>query len=135
MFRAILMTTAAAALAASLATAGSTQALADQAEDEPIEDRIRVVAPRITRTSRGAGQFEVVTAERSETVYYGDLDLTRTRDLYELEERIHEAATEACTLLTEMYPRGSPSTAVCIRRAVNDAMELVQEAARAAIAD
>jgi|GEM_PF-3557803 len=106
---------------------------AGQAEDEEMVDRIRVVAPRVTRTSRGAGRYEVATAERSDYVYYGDLDLTRTADLFELQDRIEEIANEVCTLLNEMFPRGSPTTEVCIQRAVDDASVLVDAAARAAI--
>jgi UrcA family protein len=114
--------------------ASPVEVRAGQAADEEVVDRIRVVAPRVTRTSRGAGRYEVATAERSDYVYYGDLDLTRTADLFELQDRVREIATEVCTLLTEMFPRGSPSTETCIQRAVDDASVLVDAAVRAAIA-
>ncbi|QOC22874.1 UrcA family protein [Wenzhouxiangella sp. AB-CW3] len=107
--------------------------VASEPETDEVVDRIRVVAPRVTRSSRGSGRYVVETAERSDYVYYGDLDLTRTTDLFELQDRIGEMATEICELLTEMFPRGSPSTATCIQRAIDDASPLVDAAARAAI--
>ncbi len=109
---------------------------AEQAEvEEEVMDRIRVVAPRVTRTPERRGRYQVELVERSDYVDYGDLDLTRTADMFELEERVHEIATEVCTLLAEMFPRGSPSTETCIRRAVEDARPLVEAAVRAAIAE
>jgi UrcA family protein len=108
-------------------------AYADEAVEEEVVDRIRVVAPRVTRTQTRVGRYDVEMAELSEYVDFPDLDLTRTADLFELQERVHEAATEICTHLADMYTRGTPTTETCIRRAVDDASVLVEAAARAAI--
>ena len=128
-----LMAAISAAFMLALVPAATEPVPASDPEADEVVDRIRVVAPRVTRTSRGSGRYEVTTAERSDYVYYGDLDLARTADLFELQDRIREMATEVCELLTERFPRGSPSTATCIQRAIDDASPLVDAAARAAI--
>jgi len=130
----LLVSAASAVFVTVLLSSAPVPAYAGQAEDEEVTDRIRVVAPRVTRTTRRVGGYEVEMVERSDYADYGDLDLTRTADFLELQERVQEIATEVCTLLAEMYPRGSPSTATCIQRAVDDASVLVDAAVRAAIA-
>lgn len=122
-----------AALVMALLSFQPVPAYADEAMDEEVVDRIRVVAPRVIRTQTRVGRFNVETAERSEFVDFPDLDLTRTAHLFELQDRVKEAATEICNHLADMYPRGTPTTETCIRRAVDDASVLVEAAARAAI--
>lgn len=69
-------------------------------------------------------------AEKSASVNFGDLDLTRTADLYTLEERVAVAAARVCEELAAEFPDGTPSTPVCTRRATDDAMTRVQQTAR-----
>ncbi len=93
------------------------------ADEEDREDRITVVAPRVTRErARPGSRTRVETIERSAMVDFDDLDLQRTTDMFTLEARIQDAATRICEELAESYPQGQPSTAVCIQRAVDDAM-------------
>ena len=96
---------------------------------------ITVMAPRITyRIERQRGSavpVKVTLAEQSAVVDIADLDLARTADLYTTEERVSEAARTLCEDLTRQFPDGSPSTAVCTRRAIDDAMEQVYQVARA----
>ncbi len=122
-----------AALAMVLVAIEPMPAFADEATDEEVTDRIRVVAPRVARTQTRVGRYDVEMAELSEYVYFRDLDLTQTAELFELQDRVKEAATKVCEHLADMYPRGTPTTATCIRRAVDDASVLVEAAARAAI--
>lgn len=98
------------------------QAEANQAEEL---ERITVVAPRFTRERErepGGRMFEVTTVERSANVDFSDLDLSRTVDMYELEDRVKQAATRVCEELAEQYPDGEPATSVCIERAIADTM-------------
>ncbi|MDK0767100.1 UrcA family protein, partial [Clostridium perfringens] len=61
---------------------------------------ITVMAPRITyqvRRERGSAIPMMQTiVQKSAIVRYGDLDLTRSADLYALEGRIGEAAAQVC---------------------------------------
>lgn len=99
-------------------------------------ETITVVAPRITyQIKREGGSVipkEVTIAEKSAIVTVSDLDLTRTADLYTLEERVAEAAARVCGELAQQFPDGTPNTPVCIRRATDDAMAQVQQVARQA---
>ncbi|MGV8941087.1 MAG: UrcA family protein [Lysobacter sp.] len=95
---------------------------------------IMVLAPRITyKITRDRGSAipqKVEIAEKSALVDYGDLDLTRTADLYTLQERVETASARICKELSELFPDGTPSTPVCIRRATDDAMQQVEQTAR-----
>ena len=96
----------------------------------PEFEAITVVAPRIItqRTKRQGGSIlpsEVV--QRSAEVKVSDLDLTRTADLYTLEERVRQAATVVCEQLVQQFPEGEPSAPICTRRAVDDAMARVRQ--------
>ncbi|TVS08902.1 MAG: UrcA family protein [Gammaproteobacteria bacterium] len=125
------------ALGSMLALVGVTPnaALAEAAEDaaRPI-DWIVVVAPRIRQERDRVGASRVTTISRDIRVDFGDLDLTRTSNLYLLEDRVNEAAREVCEELAELFPDAQPTVAVCIRRAVEDAMVQVRQAARQAVA-
>tara|TARA_R110002110_G_scaffold111137_2_gene276814 strand:+ start:9953 stop:10255 length:303 start_codon:yes stop_codon:yes gene_type:complete len=97
-------------------------------------EEIVVVAPRITRErEERVGVARVLTVNRDEAVSLADLDLSRTADVRKLEQRIAEAAGRICEELANEYPFGEPSTPVCIRRAVDDAMAQVDEAVDEAI--
>ena len=99
-------------------------------------ETITVVAPRITyqvRRERGSAiPKEVTVVEETALVNIGDLDLTRTSDLYTLEERITEAAARVCEGVAAQVPQGQPSTAVCTRRSIDDAMAQAQLLVRVA---
>lgn len=119
------------ALVIALSTAGAAVA---QTPTEPQSlETITVVAPRITYSIRRAGSAvpqRIEVAEKTALVSYADLDLARTADLYTLESRVDEAAARVCGELAEQFPEGEPSTAVCARRAADDAMAHVRSMAR-----
>lgn len=97
---------------------------------------VTVMAPRVTyqvtRHRESAIPTRLEIAEKSASVDFGDLDLTRTADLYTLEERVAAAAARLCEELAQQFPDGTPSTSVCTRRATEDAMARVEQAARQA---
>lgn len=99
-------------------------------------ETITVVAPRITyqvRRERGSAiPREVTVVEETALVNFGDLDLTRTADLYTLEQRISEAAARVCQGVAEQVPEGQPSTPICTQRAIDDAMAQAQLIVRVA---
>lgn len=99
-------------------------------------ETITVVAPRITyqvRRERGSAiPKEVTVVEETALVNIGDLDLTRTSDLYTLEERLTEAATRVCQTVAAQVPDGQPSTTICTQRAIDDAMAQAQMIVRVA---
>ena len=121
-----------------IAVSAATPAIAQapQAQTPSEIDTITVIAPRITYQVRREGgsviPSEVSIAEKSALVKFGDLDLTRTADLYTLEERINEAAARVCAELAQQFPDGTPNTEICTRRATDDAMAQVQQTARRA---
>ena len=97
---------------------------------------ITVMAPRVTyqvRRERGSAIPMMLTVvQKSAVVTFGDLDLTRTADLYTLEGRVGEAAAKVCGELAQEFPEGTPNTPACTRRAIDDAMAQVQQATRQA---
>lgn len=99
-------------------------------------ETITVVAPRITyqvRRERGSAiPKQVTVVEKTALVNFGDLDLTRTTDIYTLEQRVADAAAQVCKEIADQVPEGQPSTPVCVRRAIEDAMAQVQLIARMA---
>jgi UrcA family protein len=128
-------------VALSIMAAAAVPALAQQAATPPEAratptelEKITVVAPRITyrvRRERGSAvPQEVTVAEKSAVVEFGDLDLTRSADLFTLEDRVNDAATRVCNELSEQFPEGEPSSLVCARRASDDAMSRVRAMSR-----
>lgn len=99
---------------------------------------ITVVAPRITyevrRTGGSVVPKEITVAKRTALVSYADLNLNRTSDLYILEDRIDKAAAEICADLARELPDGEPNSAVCARRATEDAMAHVRRVTRQQVA-
>lgn len=102
-------------------------------DDEKVMEEVIVVAPRITRETPQDAMGGLIV-ERDEILDITGLDLTRTSDLLELEQRIEDSATRLCNELEEEYPLGSPRTLVCIRRAVEDTMAQVEQAVGEAFA-
>ena len=125
----ILAATAAPAFAQQRATMPEERVTATELE------KITVVAPRITykvRRERGSAvPQEITVAEKSAVVEFADLDLTRSADLFTLEDRVNDAATKVCNELAEQFPEGEPSSMVCARRASDDAMARVRSMSRA----
>lgn len=119
------------------AVVGTTMPIPSPAADEhrgQVIEEIVVVAPRVTRKQEDrAGPVQILLVERDERVDITDLDLTRTANVMELEKRVEAAAKLICEELTQEYPFGQPSTSVCVRRAVDDAMIEVREAVLEAI--
>ncbi|MFN2327387.1 MAG: UrcA family protein [Chromatocurvus sp.] len=101
-------------------------------DDKKVMEEVVVVAPRIIRETRTDPTGGLIV-ERDEALDITDLNLARTADLRELEQRIEEAATRICEQLEEQYPAGSPRTPVCIRRAVEDSMAQVEQAVSEAV--
>ncbi len=121
---------AAAVVMASATLFAHAPALAQQ-EQEIVE--IVVVAPKITRETvttetRPGSLTEVSVIEKNARIGLEDLDLNRTADVRELEQRVRETAEAICQELDEEYPFGEPNTATCIDRAVEDAMVQVDRA-------
>ena len=129
--RAITLMAAALPAAFVLALAGSPAPASAQAQSDSQElGTITVVAPRITRERQSGGKMRVASAEQTAQVEFEDLDLSRSADLFTLEDRVREAADRVCRELADLYPDGEPSTEVCVRRATDDAMAQVRYAAR-----
>lgn len=108
---------------------------ADTAAQAEAYETITVTAPRITVEPGTPGVSKVITAEKSALVAFSDLDLSRTADLQALEDRVRDAAGGICRDLSGEMPFGQPSTSVCIRRAVDDAMQQVRFATQLALVD
>ncbi|WP_310061165.1 UrcA family protein [Lysobacter niastensis] len=77
---------------------------------------------------------EITVAEKKAQVSYSDLDLTRTADLYALEDRVGKAAAQVCDELAQEFPDGEPAVSVCTRRATDDAMAQLRRLGRATVA-
>ena len=119
-----------------LALSAAIPAIAQTKATSTDLDTVTVVAPRITsQVKRESGSVipkEITVAEKKAQVSYSDLDLTRTADLYTLEDRIGKAAARVCDELAQEFPEGEPSAAVCTRRATDDAMAQLRRVGRAA---
>lgn len=126
------------ALLIALATASPAIAQTPTTPTTPATEMetITVVAPRITyqvRRERGSAiPKEVTVVEETALVNIGDLDLTRTSDLYTLEERLTQAAAQVCQRVAAQVPEGQPSTPICTQRAIDDAMAQAQVIVRGA---
>ena len=98
-------------------------------------ETITVVAPRITykevrRTGGSVIPKEITITKKTALVSYADLNLSRTADLYVLEERIDKAAAQVCRELAQEVPDGEPDVAICADRAASDAMAHVRQMTR-----
>lgn len=126
----------AAALVVALAAAAPAIAQTPAAPTATELETVTVVAPRITyqvRRERGSAiPKEVTVVEKTALVNFGDLDLTRTTDVYTLEQRVADAAARVCKEIADQVPDGQPSTPVCVKRAIEDAMAQVQLISRMA---
>lgn len=127
------------ALAMSLAIAGPAfaQTATPEAREPTDVGAITVVAPRITyqvvrdrTTVRRPAVVEIV--EKRAEVTFADLDLTRSSDLFTLEDRVRQAASRVCEDLAREHPEGEPSTEICTRRATDDALAQVRRMSRRA---
>jgi UrcA family protein len=84
-------------------------------------EQIEVIAPRFQyeRTPLGAPPGKL---SLSETVHYGDLDLTTREGAHELRVRIRETAQEICTRLADDYPVKQAPGTNCYKSALDTAM-------------
>lgn len=78
--------------------------------------------------------IEVVSVNRS--VGFSDLDLSKASDVAVFRKRIHDAATEACRVLDQRYPKAvyipvSPNQD-CAANAVGNAMKIADQVIAAA---
>jgi UrcA family protein len=118
--------------------AGGSAIAQKKAQPKEIET-IVVVAPRITykevRPKDGSViPKEVTITKKSALVSYADLNLSRTADLYVLEDRINKAAAQVCRELAQETPEGEPDIAVCTDRAAHDAMAHLRQMTRGEVA-
>ena len=120
-----------------LSTGGSAIA---QKKAQPKElETITVVAPRITyqevrRTGGSVIPKEITITKKTALVSYADLNLSRTADLYILEDRVDKAAAQVCRELAQALPDGEPDVAICTDRAASDAMAHVRRMTRHQVA-
>lgn len=128
--------TLAVALVVALAAANPATAQTPASPPATEVETVTVVAPRITyqvKRERGSAiPKEVTVVEKTALVNFGDLDLTRSTDVYTLEQRVADAAARVCKEIADQVPDGQPSTPVCVKRAIEDAMAQVQLISRMA---
>ena len=115
------------AVAAAMLVALSAPTMAQGPTKSTELDAITVQAPRIVHKEvrREGGSVipkEVTLIQKSVDVSYVDLDLMRSADRYELEDRIASVANGICNELARDFPDGEPEAAACARRAFKDAM-------------
>lgn len=95
----------------------------------------KITNPMMSKTS--ATGIEVVTVSRS--VSYADLNLSQSPDQITLENRVHQAAEEACKEIDRRYPKTTyapiPANQDCVGTAVNQAMVIVKDLKDAASQD
>jgi UrcA family protein len=121
-----------------IALCAGGSAIAQQSQPRELET-ITVVAPRITykevrRTGGSVIPKEITVTKKTALVSYDDLNLSRTTDLYVLEDRIEKAAAQVCRDLAHELPDGEPDVALCADRAASDAMAHVRQMTRRQIA-
>jgi UrcA family protein len=123
-----------------LGAGGSAMAQQKSQPSQPKEvETITVVAPRITYHERRGMHGSVIPKEitvvkKTAMVSYADLNLSRTADLFVLEDRIDKAAAQVCQDLARELPDGEPDTAICRERATHDAMAHVRRTTRHEVA-
>lgn len=92
----------------------------------------KVTSPMMSKTS--AAGIEVVSASR--TVSYADLNLSQAPDENTLEDRVRQAAREACAEIDKTYPTSIytpiPPKQDCVGNAINQAMVVVKDVENAA---
>lgn len=137
MFRQTLIGAVAFATALTFSPSAGAQAQ-EPTTQPPMIEGIIVVAPRITyetdrrRYDKTDGSVLPYTiTEATETVPVAGLDLSRTRDVFILEERVEAAAKRVCQQLEQKMPRGEPRQEVCVERAIDDAWEQVRRVSSA----
>lgn len=108
----------------------ASAAAADQVGTAELRS-VTVTAPQVRREMSGRIQVEVI--RKSAAVHHGDLDLSRTADLSQLQARVFGAAHQVCMELQAQAPNGHPDADLCADRARDDAMAAVDEAARRAV--
>ena len=88
----------------------------------------REIVPRRAVGSRG----EIIELRRS--VSFADLDLSKSEDVLELEQRIELAARMSCEELEEMFPFEQDDDAANIRRCTREAIKGTEDELRNVVA-
>lgn len=124
--RAAAITLLASGLGLTAATANAQQSTESLEEIVILEAPVEVRYPDANR-SVGSPREAVELRRR---VSYADLDLTRSADVNELEDRIDVTAEETCERLAEMFSpyMDSGETRTCVRRAVAGASDQLENA-------
>lgn len=89
---------------------------------------VQVIAPRPrpeTNPRLGAPPEKI---SLSQSVPFGDLDLTTWRGAHALRERVRETAYDVCTRLRDYAPHRMPGTPSCYREAVSNGLVRADEA-------
>lgn len=98
----------------------------------PYVVRRKVINPMMSKTSSTG--LELVSVSRS--VSFRDLDLSRPADVTTLENRVHQAAADACTEIDKRFPKTKftpvPENQDCVGNAVSEAMITVKQLEAAA---
>ena len=131
--RSRLALVAATSLGVSMALGMSATSLA---QEEDTLDVIIVQAPiqierSVDRAASSGSVVETEIVELTRKVNFEDLDLSRSADVKELEERIRQVAEDSCQRLAEMFPFDDSSiqgVKRCARRAIEDALEQTETA-------
>jgi UrcA family protein len=105
-------------------------------EDDAILEEIIVQAPieverSVDRTASSSSAVQTEIVELKRKVNVEDLDLSKTSDVQQLEERIRLVAEDSCNRLAEMFPfddSGTQSVQRCTKRAIAGAMERTENA-------
>jgi len=104
-----------------------------QEEEAPVVlEELVVRAPRTVvyeTADVAASGMKTERVELRRRASYADLDLSRQADVAALEGRIEAVAREACEALGELYPLDNDprETERCVRRAIADAQEQLEE--------
>ena len=126
--------------ALTLSSAGGTLALAQSAVTG--HEEITVYAPFVvTRkvinpmmSKKSSAGLELVSASRS--VSFRDLDLSKAADVTLLENRVHDAARDACNEIEKQFPKAKyhpiPENQDCVGNATSEAMITVNQLKAAA---
>jgi UrcA family protein len=102
-------------------------------------ERVTVYAPFVVRRKvvNPFTGLELVSVSR--TVYFGDLDLSKSEQAATLENRVHWAAQQACKEIDKRYPKRVyipvPDNQDCIGNATSEAMITVKQLEAAASAN
>jgi len=117
------------AAAGAIAIALATGAVVAQELEAVTVRASRVEQERVGMTSSGVPIYEVSVSYR---VSYADLDLKTVAGSAQLEERVEQAAVDACEQIDARYPKAKPKGEACVKATVDEAMLDVRKVIEAA---